>query len=85
MEVVQLSPRMGQQHRSPAQSFATERREALPWVLQYTPALPEGAYQNAGAIDRLLVRPLQGNLQRLLGIPRASLRFALVSSLGIGF
>ena len=50
MEVVQLSPRMGQQHHSPGQSGATERREAPPWVLQSAKRCPEGAYQNAGAI-----------------------------------
>ncbi len=33
-EVVQLSPRMGQQHISPGQSAATERRVAPPWELQ---------------------------------------------------
>ncbi len=39
-EILQLAPRMGQQHHSPGQSLATERREAPPWVLQYTQALP---------------------------------------------
>ena len=68
---------MGQQHHSPGQRGATERREAPPWVLQSPKRCPEGAYQIAGAIDRLLVRPIQGNLLRLRGIPRATLRFAL--------
>ena len=40
VEIVQLSPRMGQQHHSPGQSLATELRKAPPWVLQYTQALP---------------------------------------------
>ena len=31
--VEQLSPRMGQQHISPGQSAATERRGAPPWGL----------------------------------------------------
>ena len=74
---VQLSPRMGQHHPSPGQSFATERREAPPWVLQYPQALPCRGVPKCWSNHRLLVRPLQGNLRRLRGIPRASLRFAL--------
>ena len=62
---------MGQQHYSPGQSEATERREVPPWVTA------EGALQNICITDGWFVSPFQGIWRRVFVIPRASLRSAL--------
>ena len=61
---------MGQQHYSPGQSEATERREVPPWVTA------EGALQNICVTTVGSFRPLRA-FGVVFGIPRAALRSAL--------
>ena len=64
------TPRMGQQHPSPGQSVATERREAPPWVIRKHPFIAlKGQYKIGASI-------MVYTLNRLFGPFRAAGVFA---------
>ena len=68
---------MGQQHPSPGQSEATERREVSPWVTAKSPKIAlKGHYKIFALTTVGLFRPFRA-FSVVFVIPRASLRFAL--------
>ena len=71
---------MGQQHFSPGQSAATERREAPPWILQSAKSSPRNGQNKMRPLSMdgwCAPSGLQGNLPCVGCRPRATLRFAL--------